>query len=329
MTRSFFLLIVSALAGLGSAAAQPEDERGTWAVVLENDFFFSTDRNYTNGLRLSYLSGTHPPDTLSEAAANIFAADRDKLRIRRGFAVGHQIYTPEDFEVAEPLPDQHPYAGYVYGEYASVLQQDHRVDVFTLQLGLVGPSAGGEYVQNNWHRMIGGDEAKGWDHQIGDELAVTLAYDRRQRWLLIGEDLPVRFDVTPNVGMTLGNVQTNVRAGLTMRLGNGLETGFGPPRIRPATAGAGYFTSSDRNSWYIFAGMQGRGVAHNIFLDGSFLDEGDPSVTSEPFVLDAQAGLVLNFNMMQVALTRAYQTTEFEEQDEGQRYGAISLSWKF
>ncbi|MBK8542978.1 MAG: DUF2219 family protein [Caulobacteraceae bacterium] len=55
-------------------------------------------------------------------------------------------------------------------------------------------------------------------------------------------------------------------------------------RLRPAhipsLAGAGYFTPRDNFSWYVFAGIEGRAVAHNIFLDGSLFRDDDPSVSS-------------------------------------------------
>lgn len=331
MSYRILLLGLSVLGSTwGAAAAQDApfvDEDGTWSLVVENDWFGSTDRNYTNGLRLAYLSGTKEPDFFARFFADRLAAE-DAV-VRRGFALGHSIYTPEDTDATVYLPDQHPYAGHLYGEYSAVIQQRDQIDQFTLQLGVVGPSAGGESLQNNVHKAIGGDTANGWDNQIPDTAAVSLSWDRQMRRLAefgIG-DLGV--DVTPSVGVTAGTVHVNARAGLMVRLGSDLRNDFGPPRIRPSLAGGGFFTPSDNFSWYAFAGVQGRAVAHDLFLDGAWWRDDDPDVASKTFVSDSQLGFVTQFGRTQIAYTYVHRTESFETQDGPQQFGAVSLSWKY
>ena len=48
-------------------------------------------------------------------------------------------------------------------------------------------------------------------------------------------------DLIPNAGVSLGNVLTQASAGLTLRFGQDLANDYGPPRVRPAMAGAGFF----------------------------------------------------------------------------------------
>ena len=94
-------------------------------------------------------------------------------------------------------------------------------------------------------------------------------------------------------------------------------------------AGAGYFTPRDNFSWYVFVGIEGRAVAHNIFLDGSLFRDEDPSVSSNTFVSDLQAGLVVQVLQTQIAFTYVERAEEFEEQTDPQRFGAVSISRKF
>jgi hypothetical protein len=304
------------------------DERGTFTFVWENDWFGDSDQNYTNGFRVAWLSGAKPRRGVAGLHARALRAD-DRVVIRRGFALGHQVYTPDDWDVAAPLPDQHPYGAWLYGEYTSVVQRQDIVDQFSVQLGVVGPSAGGEWAQNSFHELIGEDDALGWDNQIGDEVGLVLSYDRKMRAVLELERSRFGVDVTPSFGATLGNIFTNAHAGLTLRLGQDLRNDYGPPRVRPSLAGAGYFTPADRFSWYLFAGVEGRGVVHDIFLDGSFLDEGDPSVDTKPWVADFQGGLVLQWGVQQLAITYVERSEEFDTQPTPQRFGAISWSRKF
>lgn len=314
---------------LGQQPPSGADARGTWSFVWENDYFAQTDRNYTNGLRLAYLSAPRPLDGLSSRIARaLFRADDDAV-VRRGFAIGQSIFTPEDTDAETAPPDQHPYAGWLYGEYSSVVEHDSHIDQVSLQLGVVGPSAGGEAVQNKWHRLIGGDPARGWDDQIDDEFGLALSYDRILRRIVEISSDGRQLDVTPSFGATAGNVRMNLRAGLNVRIGTDLQSDYGPPRIRPSLAGAGYFAPQNAFSWYVFAGAEARIVAHDIFLDGSLFRDGDPSVGSRTFVGDFQAGLALQFRRVQFAYTHVVRTREFDAQTDRHRFGAVSVSTKF
>ena len=306
-----------------------EDRDATITAIFENDWFARTDRNYTNGLRLAWLSGTKRPNGIAGHLANFVTGEDENALLREGWAVGHEIYTPADVDTPAPLPTQHPYAGYLYGEYSALLEQADTVDQLSLRVGVVGPSAGGETIQNGYHSLIGGEEADGWDNQIDDTLALTLSYDRQVRNLFDSGIDGLEADLTPSFGASLGTVHTNIRAGLTARLGSDLRNDYGPPLSRPSRAGAGFFTPSDGFDWYVFAGLEARAVAHNIFLDGSPFRDDDPQVKSHTFNGDIQAGLVTQFGRTQIAYTYVYRTEQFKGQNDPQIFGAVSASFKY
>ncbi len=114
-----------------------------------------------------------------------------------------------------------------------------------------------------------------------------------------------------------------------MRIGADLPADYGPPRIRPALAGAGFFSPANDFSWYLFAGVNGSAVAHDIFLDGSLFRDGDPHVDKNVFVGEVQAGLALQFRRVQIAYTFVTRTKEFKTQTSAQQFGAVSISAKF
>lgn len=332
--RSGFCVGLAGFLSLAYVATADEnsplkDDRATVSLVYENDWVDGgRDRNYTNGIRLSYVSGTTPNDGLSKWVSRyLLGGEEDTVR-RKGFAFGHSIFTPNDIGVEQPAADDHPYAAWLYGEYTLMTAKKDQVDQFSVQLGVVGPSAGGEWVQNEVHKLIGADEAKGWDNQINDEVGIILSYDRRLRSLWEVGDSRFGADITPSVGATVGNIQTNLRIGAMARVGQDLRLDYGPSRIRPALAGAGYFTPLDGLSWYIFAGVEGRYVAHDIFLDGSLFRDG-PSVNSRDFVGDLQAGFALQFEDTQFAFTYIERTPEFDGQAGAHRFGAFTVSRKF
>src|SRR5690606_24082751 len=80
-----------------TAEAPPvQDDRGTLTFVWENDSFADSDQNYTNGVRLAWLSGTDRPQGLSRWIARNLLNAGDEAVIRRGVAIGHSLFTPND-----------------------------------------------------------------------------------------------------------------------------------------------------------------------------------------------------------------------------------------
>ncbi|MEM9751147.1 MAG: lipid A deacylase LpxR family protein [Pseudomonadota bacterium] len=312
-------------------------ERATLALVNENDLWGGTDRAYTNGLLVSYLSAPNTaPKWVRDAAAFLpFVSDNSSLR--RGFGVGQSIFTPEDIETAAALNDQRPYAGWLYGAFTLVSARDWDLErpdrrasvVNTLQInaGVVGPLAFGEQVQNSWHRLIGAERAAGWDNQLGNEPGLQLLYERRYRGLVETDLGGLDLSIEPHLGASLGNVATYGAAGFTVRAGRNLTSDFGPPRIRPALAGASFFAREQDVNAYIFGGIEARGVARNIFLDGNTFRTSQ-SVEKRNYVGDAQVGLAVQLGRAQAAFTYVYRLEEYDGQPSPDRFGAVSLQIK-
>jgi hypothetical protein len=317
---------------LAATAAPAADLGGSYTLLVENDVFTGSDQHYTNGLRLSYLSRQDDvPDYIRQFAAAMPFVELG-ARLRAGYALGHNIYTPNNTKASGLVADERPYAGYLYAGMAVVAESDSRsgniLDTWELDIGIVGPSALGEEVQNNFHRLIGSQQARGWNNQLKDEITVSLTHERKWRHLWRHPTYGLGFDFTPHVGGSLGNLSTYLNLGATVRVGQGLARDYGPPRIRPSLPGSGFFLPQDGIGWYFYAGVDGRAMAHNIFLDGNTFKDSH-SVDSKTWVGDVQMGLVLTFSAVQLAYTHIYRTREFEGQESGDNFGAISISARF
>lgn len=315
-----------------ATAAKAADLSGSYTLLVENDIFTGTDQHYTNGLRLSYLSRQDDVrDYIRKfAAAMPFVAPGAKLRA--GYALGHNIYTPQNIQASTLIPGERPYAGYLYAGMAVVAEGEgissDILDTWELDFGIVGPSALGEEVQNNFHRMVGAPKARGWANQLEDEPTISLTHERKWRHLWRHSNAGLGFDFTPHVGGSVGNLATYLNLGATLRMGQGLARDYGPPRIRPSLPGSGFFLPQDGMGWYLYAGVDGRAVARNIFLDGNTFKDSH-SVDSKTWVGDVQMGLVLTFTSIQIAYTHIYRTREFEGQESGDNFGAVSISARF
>jgi hypothetical protein len=318
-------------------AASAEVEAGTFTLEIENDYFgFSgADRHYTTGTRLSWLSAPTAPERMPVwtsgpyTAWPIFAAEGTR---RWGFAMGQNIYTPTDVDRDVPDPKDRPYAGWTYFAVSLNTETATRLDTLELDLGVVGPAAGGRKVQNGFHHLIGNPSSNGWDHQLKNEPGGMLIGERRWRLLpqtpLFGSST-LNTDIIGLVGASLGNVQTYGSAGAIFRIGGRLDRDFGPPHIRPSLPGSGTFKKTDGLNWYLFVGGEGRAVGHDIFLDGNTFDDDGPSVDKKHFVADAEVGFALTYGSMRTSFTQIYRTKEFKGQQGNDRFGSISFSWRF
>jgi lipid A 3-O-deacylase len=96
----------------------------------------------------------------------------------------------------------------------------------------------------------------------------------------------------PQAGFTGGNVFTYGQLGAQIRVGHNLHADYGPVRVRPALSGTDYFDANQfEGNWgyYVFAGVQGRVMVQDIFLDGNTF-RNSPHVDKKPLVADLQAG---------------------------------------
>ncbi|MGB4874629.1 MAG: lipid A deacylase LpxR family protein [Candidatus Competibacter sp.] len=308
--------------------AQQYRDQGTLGFLVENDKFTGTDEHYTNGVELTYLTAKDDVPQWLRSAAVYLPGVRESAALRTGYVLGQSIFTPSNTLSAAPVPNERPYAGWLYGGLALVAEDDGRLDTWELQLGIVGPSARGEEVQNSFHDLIGSDEAAGWDNQLHDEFGYALIYERKWRNLLEHQGTGLGVDVTPYVGGSLGNVGTYLEVGATLRIGNDLPNDYGAPRIRPSLPGSNFFLPRDNFGWYLFAGAGGRAVAYNIFLDGN-TDGNSLGVDRKPFVGELQAGLVTSIGWARLAYTYVLRTREFDRQDKPDRFGSVGISFKF
>jgi lipid A 3-O-deacylase len=324
---SFTALLAFNAAGALAQETRPPDQKGTFTLLIENDALYDADRDYSNGLRLSWQSGEDIPNWVRWIGDQLPFIPIGSKR-RYGIAAGQSIFTPEDGSRRDLIVDDRPYAAWLYGAASLTADTGRTLDNYELQIGVVGPKAQGEWVQNNFHRAIGSHESQGWDNQLNNELGVQLYYERRWRGLLEVTPNTLGFDITPHAGFALGNVYTFGAAGASVRFGWDLPSDYGPPRVRPSLPGTDFFNPTAGFGWYLFAGAEGRAVARDIFLDGNTFSDSH-SVDRKPFVADLQVGVALTFKVVRVAFTQVFRTPEFEERDRIQRFGALSVSFRW
>jgi hypothetical protein len=313
--------------------ADSREKIGIFSFVLENDLFYDTDRRYTNGVRLTYLTPKGgEPAWLHDAFLSLpmFNPATD---IRVEYGLGQSMYTASDKLQANPPLDDRPYAGWLYGSVgvvANTEQGDGRrvLDQLQFSLGVVGPASLAHQTQDFIHGIVNSPRAQGWDTQLKNEPALQAIYQRS--WQSAPLTLPAGFavDATPHAGVALGNVFDFVNTGAMLRFGQNLPVDYGSPRVQPSLPGSGYFEPVDDFGWYLFGGFDGRAVARNIFLDGNTFAT-SRSVDKRNFVGDAEFGLAIIVHDVRFSYTHVFRTKEYKTQDVADQFGVFSVSFRF
>lgn len=314
------------------------DESRGFSFTFENDVFRDTDRSYTNGVRFSWIGAEEDlpifiepfADYLLNPTADLFPLFPKDGKRRVSYALGQSMFTPDDIATNRLLPNDRPYAGWLYGSMGLTSDNGEHLDYIEVTLGMVGSASLAEQTQDFVHKHITGSPiAQGWDdHQLDNEPGIIIMYEHK--WRNLYEARPYGFgaDLTPHAGISLGNIFTHAAIGGTVRVGYDLPADYGPPRVRPSIAGTDYFVPHRGLGAYLFSGVEGRAVGRNIFLDGNTFSDSH-SVDKEYFIGDLQFGAAITYKSVRIAYTEVFRTEEYEEQGTGDRFGAITISVRF
>lgn len=298
-----------------------------YSLKIENDIIASgSDGHYSSGVELMRSfqpEADHWSRRVAGAMPGGFSMDLDSVAYR----FGHQIYTPNKIEIHELIEDDRPYAGLLFvgvSMFGDIAHDGWReVNGLHMDVGLVGPGAGGKRIQRAVHSATGSDKPNGWDHQLSNEPFVNLGYQKR--WWLQQRFAGLELEYGPSLGASLGNLYTYGSAGLGVRIGQGLARSFSLPAVAPAQGGSMYFDQKGGFAWSLFGNLEGRYMAHNMLLEGNTFTDSH-SVDAREWVGDAKAGVALTWHSWQLAFASVWRTREFHGQNEHDQFGSLTLS---
>lgn len=315
----------AAALALVTAPAHAQSEGPAIALTLENDVIRGTDQGYTSGFAWTYQGADNKAPASAVRLARFLPFFDGTGDLRFSASLGQLQFTPEDTQRRTPDPTDRPYAGYAFLGLGLTDTKPGRQDRVSLDLGLVGPSALGEQLQDLAHDFSGDEDSLGWDSQLEDEPVFRVGLERVWRQ-------PIRFseagwgaDMLPSLSLALGTVETSLGAGLGFRVGRNLQQHFGPGRLHPGRGGPAQIAPT--GTFYGFIGLEGRAVAQNIFLDGNTFTD-SPSVDKNTFVADFTAGFVWAFNRFSLTAMAVHRTKEFEDQDDNDVFASVTIAIK-
>jgi hypothetical protein len=346
-------LLVAALVPGGPLAAQPEPTLADgpphwtgWRLYWENDTFAfgeSTDRHYTNGIRLTLgesRGGIRPLALRIYRYCPSFVCPgrigADSLETVSTLVIGQSMFTPHLITNFGADPEDRPFAGHLYGGVHAAMGWEWSREVLwslfkvipetTIELdaGVLGaPSLAGS-AQAAIHVLRESRVPKGWFTQIGPEPTAQLIYLNRVGLRLNPLGFPFAIEATPALSGALGTVQTFGGVGLTLRAGYNL-TGLAT-NIISAT-----FADGELPSWEISAhwAYERRWWARNAFIDGGVLG-GPPSADKRDHTSDERWGAELRLDPFTFTYTRVDRTQELAAgplTESDHRFGSVSLAY--
>ncbi len=327
-----------------------EDERArlsnTLTLHLENDLFASDnhDRHYTHGTKISWISRDLSnyrdiegmPIWMHRVMERMpFVNDPEEQR-SVSLSLGQNIYTPEDKERVDLIPEDRPYAGVTYLGLGLHSRNRRQMDTLEFDLGIVGRHSYAEDCQQEVHRIVESIRPKGWPNQLHDEPLLNVHFERK--WRMPGARIPegLGLDCIPHLGVAMGNALTGVNLGGQVRFGWNLPNDFGTYRIRQGSdssapvddADPRFFRPFRRFGIHLFLAVDGNAVARNILLDGNTFHDSH-SVNKKPFVADLIGGVGMIIHRVKITYSYVHRTKEFEAQKDEQDFGAFAVSFTF
>lgn len=327
------LLGLLVLAGATPASAGSD---GALSITVENDFFTSSDNNYTNGVGIAWVSGAVDADDEGFVGRWTrfwsflpYVAD-EGYTTYASWSLAQEMNTPDDITDPNPSPDDQPYSGILYVDSTLYARKEAWTHAWQLKLGVVGPASRADGVQRDFHKLIGADKPRGWDTQLPNEPVVNLTYTVAHLAAAGRAGESAQWRVVPVATVGLGNYFTGAGAGVYGEVGWNLVEALGVPALRSglnaaSTVGVGPL---DRWSVSFFGGVGGYGVAHYLPLDGTVFRD-SRSVESKPVIGMGSVGFCLRRDEFTLSLALTHFSKTFDTQRKRTDFGTMSASWVF
>lgn len=333
MIRSLTLMALSSLPCLAllpaPARAAQEFPAGIWTLQDENATISTqglTDRYYVNGLSLGWTSEPGAvPDSVAAFGHAMIGDGSQRISLR----LTQKIFTPAATALTDPPVDDEPYAGSLLASFSLIQDTADARTTLGFDAGVLGRDAGAEIVQNAVHTVIGQDKTHGWAYQLPSEPAFDLFAARVWRVPVGSPGGGLEADALPAIGAMLGTTEIYAAPAVLFRLGRGLDSDFGAPLLNPVPSGGDAFKATRPLVWYVFAGLGGKLVAHDAYLQGTNFQP-SRGVTPYPAVGMFEAGVAVIWRGVRFSYTQVFETRRFHGQTGGlHEYGSLAVSAMF
>lgn len=335
---------------VGAHAAEPEDD-SYLTFYFDNDLFGGSDRNYTNGGRLSWVSGSREVGDFGAVqrwlrrlsgdprSFGVFQRvtgfeDPDKIRYNFGFSLTQLMFTPADPQPFGQPAGQRRYAGWL-GLGSSLHVKDDRIlNSIEFTVGTTGGNSFAEETQDFIHDLRDIEKFNGWGEQVPSEITADLSFVQKRRLDLADFGYgAIRVDGITEWGVRLGTFRTAAHFGGLFRVGYNLPPDFSDPRLSGTAYSHRYFGAGSgyRGHWSVYTlfGATLRGVAHDATLDGPLFTSFDTGNKRRPLVGEVFAGFGVRYRRVELSYAHTWRTEEYRAQRGISDFGSVAVRVQF
>jgi len=136
----------------------------------DNDFFSSTDRQYSQGIYIELIT----PVIKKSPVSKVLIPLKNGVHYY-GIRIEQDIFTPSNIGYDSIIAGERPYSGVLLLEHNLIsinTMNKQRLNT-SLDLGIIGPAAKAEEEQRAVHKMINNGLPLGWKYQIANDFVVN------------------------------------------------------------------------------------------------------------------------------------------------------------
>ena len=270
----------------------------------ENDFFGlakNKDMMYSQGLALKYFGSDNDAPQLLKSATSIIPS----LSVNNGLKAnkytleaGQQMYTPDNIRESEPITDQNPYVGLLYGKIGKEEITLEEKKWSNLMVGTTGENSLAGQTQRFIHDLIDNQRPNGWEHQVDNEIVFMHQSGFEARDLLV-QYKTNKLEQSSGYNLNLGTWQTSVEIFIAHHFGQGYEL----------------FSQSEHCwSWRFYNRPFAKLVARDMTMDGNTFHKSEVTVDRIPFVYGNKFGIIFEYDGYALELGGTTQSKIYEEQ---------------
>jgi hypothetical protein len=252
---------------LSFSAAVTASELATVSFALDNDGIYGSDEDYSNGIFVSYTSGSIKPYWLFQPLSLSYwgASSLDKVEVQ----LGHKIWTPTDIEASYPLENDRPYAGYFHGEFNYISLHPEQAHRFNLTIGTTGENSYADRAQRIVHSIVGSSEPQGWEYQIDNKVVGSLGYLSHFNLLRKQVLSNSSWELSNVSEANIGNFRSDVSTGFMLRFGTDLHNNFGAANISAENPFKAGMIGTSGSAWFSFIGAELRYRFNDHTIEGA------------------------------------------------------------
>ena len=278
----------------------------------DNDYFTSTDQNYTQGYNFELVSSR-----LKNNPVNYFLFKPKVSEIKYGLSVEHIGFTPDTIKSANIQFGDRPFAAAIMLKSFAIATDTIQKSRLTssLNIGLIGPGAFGKEMQVAIHQATNNPIPLGWRHQIKNDIVLNyeISYEK-QLWRFRNI-----FSLQSNSTIRIGTLFTNASVGLNAVFGI-INSPFAPIK------------NKNKFQLYLYSQPIVNVIGYDATLQGGLFNDQSPytipSHDIERFTAQNNYGVILQTRSLYFEYARTIITREFASRKDA-KWGGIKIGFKF